>query len=134
MNTKQALVLRVKYPDGNGGTRKVRAGKLVAQACHASMQFLLVRLPLDSPVYAPAFSEAQEDWMGGDFTKVVTQVDTEEELLTLKAQAEAAGLEAHLITDLGKTEFGGVSTVTALAIGPDEAEKVDAITGHLKLY
>jgi PTH2 family peptidyl-tRNA hydrolase len=44
-----------------------------------------------------------------------------------------AGLEVHLITDNGKTEFHGEPTRTCLAIGPDDAEKIDAITGRLQL-
>ena len=44
-----------------------------------------------------------------------------------------AGLEVHLITDSGKTEFHGEPTQTCLAIGPDDSEKIDAITGRLEL-
>ena len=43
------------------------------------------------------------------------------------------GLEVHLITDSGKTEFHGQPTRTCLAIGPDETEKIDPVTGHLEL-
>ena len=39
-NVKQILVVRTKYPDNNGGFRKLRTGKLIAQACHASMAFI----------------------------------------------------------------------------------------------
>ena len=48
-------------------------------------------------------------------------------------KALEAGLEVHLITDSGRTEFHGQPTRTCLAIGPDEADKIDAITGHLQL-
>jgi peptidyl-tRNA hydrolase len=34
-----------------------------------------------------------------------------------------------MIVDSGKTEFGGVSTTTCCAIGPNEAEAIDQITG-----
>jgi PTH2 family peptidyl-tRNA hydrolase len=43
------------------------------------------------------------------------------------------GLEVHLITDSGRTEFHGQPTRTCLAIGPDEASKIDQVTGHLEL-
>jgi PTH2 family peptidyl-tRNA hydrolase len=39
-----------------------------------------------------------------------------------------------VINDSGKTEFGGVPTKTCLALGPDLAERIDALTGHLELY
>ncbi len=48
-------------------------------------------------------------------------------------KAVAAGLEVYLITDNGKTEFHGRPTRTCLAIGPDDAEGGDPITGDLEL-
>ena len=59
--------------------------------------------------------------------------DSEEELMGIHDKALDAGLEVHLITDSGKTEFHGEATDTCLAIGPDEAEKIDEITGNLEL-
>lgn len=44
-----------------------------------------------------------------------------------------AGLEVHLMTDSGKTEFHREPTRTCLAIGPNESEKIDEITGELQL-
>ena len=55
-------------------------------------------------------------------------------MIVLAEKAKEAGLEYHLITDSGRTEFDGVPTLTALAIGPDKIEKIDKITGELKLY
>jgi PTH2 family peptidyl-tRNA hydrolase len=37
------------------------------------------------------------------------------------------------MTDNGKTEFHEEPTRTCLAIGPNEAEKIDEITGELQL-
>ena len=77
--------------------------------------------------------DAQQAWLRGSFAKVCCRVDSEEELLSVYDRAKAAGLEVHLITDSGKTEFHGQPTNTCLAIGPDVAEKIDAVTGQLKL-
>jgi PTH2 family peptidyl-tRNA hydrolase len=60
-------------------------------------------------------------------------VDSEEELMQIHDKALEAGLEVHLITDSGRTEFHGQPTRTCLAIGPDEADRIDAITGQLQL-
>lgn len=60
-------------------------------------------------------------------------MNSEAELLSLFEKAQAAGLIAALIRDAGLTEFGGVPTYTALAVGPDRADRVDAITGELPL-
>ena len=46
---------------------------------------------------------------------------------------EKANLPNAVITDIGKTEFGGVPTVTAMAIGPADSDEINKITGHLKL-
>ena len=40
---------------------------------------------------------------------------------------------AYSMKAIGLTEFGGVPTYTALAVGPDLAERVDAVTGTLPL-
>jgi PTH2 family peptidyl-tRNA hydrolase len=78
-------------------------------------------------------TDAQRSWLTGAFAKVCCRVDSEEELMQIHDKAEEAGLEVHLITDSGRTEFHGQPTRTCLAIGPDEADKIDQITGHLEL-
>jgi len=79
------------------------------------------------------FTDAQRAWLAGTFAKVCCRVNSEAELMEIHDKALAAGLEVHLITDSGKTEFHGEPTRTCLAIGPDDADKIDAITGHLEL-
>jgi PTH2 family peptidyl-tRNA hydrolase len=71
--------------------------------------------------------------MVNHFPKICLQVDTEQELIELEQKAKDAGLEAHIITDLGLTELDKPEK-TCLAIGPDDSEKINVITGHLKLY
>jgi PTH2 family peptidyl-tRNA hydrolase len=129
VRTKQVIVIRYKYPDGKGGTMGMRTGKLIAQACHASMSFMTRRL---QEMIIPVWTEAELNWIEGSFAKVCCRVDSEEELLEIYEKAKAAGLEAHLITDNGMTEFKE-PTRTCIAIGPDLAEKIDEITGCLKL-
>lgn len=147
---KQVIVLRYKYPDGKGGLRKIRMGKLVAQACHASSKVFFDRtrcvggtfsgLPgecLDGKgrsQYEIELTSEMDRWMNSRlFTKVVVGVTSEEELVSLQQQADKMGLPNALITDLGLTEFNGEPTKTCLAIGPDEAECIDQITGNLEL-
>ena len=57
-----------------------------------------------------------------------------QELLAVYEKALEAGLVAHLITDRGLTEFGGVPTRTCLGIGPDYDDLIDPVTGDLELY
>lgn len=76
----------------------------------------------------------ERDWLLGRFTKVTLQVPGEPELMQVFTAARDAGLKAVLITDSGATEFHGEPTVTCVAIGPHEDERLKPITGGLKLY
>ena len=78
-------------------------------------------------------SQAEKDWFSGDFTKVCLYVNSEEELDDIYNKAKDAGLNVCEIIDNGLTEFHGVKTKTCLAIGPDLSDKIDPITGNLKL-
>jgi PTH2 family peptidyl-tRNA hydrolase len=122
---KQVIVMRHDL--------KMRRGKQIAQGAHASMSFVCRRLQDSGSVSLDDFSEAERAWLTGSFAKVCCRVDSEDELMAIHSNAQEAGLEVHLITDSGKTEFHGEPTNTCLAIGPDDAEKIDAITGHLQL-
>lgn len=110
----------------------MRRGKEIAQGSHASMAWLSKRVQLGYGI--ESMSEPERLWLTGSFAKVCLQVSSEQELLDIKQKAEDAGLQVDLITDSGLTEFGGVPTNTCLAIGPDFPEKIDPITGGLKLY
>lgn len=122
---KQVIVMRHDL--------KMRRGKQMAQAAHASMSFICRRLQERGSVSLADFSEVERAWLTGAFAKVCCRVDSEEELMAIHDKAVAAGLKVHVITDSGKTEFHGVPTRTCLAIGPDEAQKIDQITGQLQL-
>lgn len=111
----------------------MRRGKQIAQGAHAAMSFLSERLSHLEAIQLDDFSAAQQKWLRGSFAKVCCRVNSEAELMQIYQQAEQAGLEVHLITDSGRTEFHGEPTRTCLTIGPDVAEQIDAITGHLEL-
>ncbi|MBI2395913.1 MAG: aminoacyl-tRNA hydrolase [Deltaproteobacteria bacterium] len=110
---------------------KMRRGKEIAQGSHASMAFLVRRLRRSGAI---EMSDAEREWLFHHQAKICVRVESEAELLDVHARAIAAGLESHLIRDAGHTEFGGVPTLTCCAVGPDDAEKIDAITGGLTLY
>ena len=138
MATKQAIVMRLKYPDGKGGFKGLRAGKQIAQGSHASQAFLSRQVQShpesETGVYSIKVSSAQKQWVDSSFTKIVFCVNTEEELMAIAGKAKELGVEFHIVTDSGKTEFDGVATVTCLALGPDFVENVDPITKDLRLY
>ena len=73
------------------------------------------------------------EWLNGSFTKIVVYVNSEQELLDIYEKAKDAKLPCSLIQDSGFTEFHGVPTYTAVAVGPWWSEAVDEITGDLPL-
>jgi PTH2 family peptidyl-tRNA hydrolase len=122
---KQVIVMRHDL--------KMRRGKQIAQGAHASVSFICRRLQKSGSVSLGDFSEVERAWLTGAFAKVCCRVNSEEELMSIHDKALTAGLEVHLITDSGKTEFHGHPTQTCLALGPDIAEKVELLTEHLEL-
>jgi len=121
---KQVIVMRKDL--------NMRKGKMVAQGSHASGMFLVYRA-LQSNAYSTTLRNVQDEWMQYGMAKICVSVDSLEELLAIATQGREAGLTVHIITDSGRTEFGGVPTQTCLAIGPGEVEEINKITGHLKL-
>ena len=85
------------------------------------------------PALLVLLTSSMKEWVEGRFTKVVVGCNSESELRTLYENAETAYLPCALIEDSGLTEFKNVPTITALAIGPEEAERIDPITQHLVL-
>jgi len=123
---KQVIVMRTDL-----GMRK---GKMIAQGAHAAMKVLLDRGSVgDSGLLFVALTDEMEEWLTGLFTKICLQVGSESELLALLRKAQECHLPCALVEDAGLTEFHGVRTATCIAIGPAEAEAIDAITGHLRL-
>jgi PTH2 family peptidyl-tRNA hydrolase len=125
MEHKQVIVLRKDL--------NMRKGKMVAQGAHASMRAILNLAHREGDLLIIPLDARNEPWLCGRFKKICVSVDSEGELLELHKKALDAELITALIQDAGLTEFGGVPTYTALAIGPDAGDKVDQLTGHLAL-
>lgn len=116
---KQVIIIRKDL--------NMRKGKMAAQGAHASLGVLLdenggIR---KNPYF--------QDWLQNGQTKIVLGVDSEQELQNLFFQAAKAKLPVKLVVDAGKTEFDGISTKTAIAIGPWDESAIDEITGDLTL-
>jgi PTH2 family peptidyl-tRNA hydrolase len=122
---KQVIVMRADLNIGRG--------KMVAQGAHASGMFLVHRLMELASDYHAKVPPEEMIWMTQGMTKICVAVDSEAELLAIAAKAKEAGLRVHVITDAGRTEFNGMPTKTSVAIGPNDAAVVDAITRHLRL-
>ena len=100
---------------------KLPKGKMAAQVAHASTESVL-----------RSSKDKIRLWQLHGSKKVVLRVETEEELLEYQQKAKLHGLVATLITDAGHTVIEP-GTRTCLGIGPDKEDKIDAVTGHLKM-
>lgn len=101
------------------------------------MEFLVAQLRGTASEHAEPginLDEATRHWINAGMAKVCLQVHSEEELLKYHQDALALGLKSALIRDSGRTEFHGVATLTACAIGPESTEAIDQITSSLALY
>jgi peptidyl-tRNA hydrolase, PTH2 family len=125
MEHKQTIVLRKDL--------NMRKGKMVAQGAHASMRAILKLGRLDGDSFVIPLDERLAPWLLGRFKKICVSVNSEAELLAVYEKAQALGLITALIQDAGLTEFGGVPTYTAVAVGPDREDRVDEVTGSLPL-
>ena len=110
---KQAILVRMDL--------KMDKGKLATQCCHASVETVL-----------KSGNYMVNAWRAEGMKKIVLKVADKKELLELKKKAGSFNLVTDLITDAGLTFFKK-PTVTCLAIGPDEDEKIDNVTKDLKL-
>lgn len=113
---KQCIVLRMDLG--------LSIGKLVSQACHASLEA--------SEQVRRKKRKIWKAWMEEGSKKVILKVDSLEELEELARRAQELGIPNTLIVDRGLTEIPP-GTITALGVGPERSEKVDLVTGKLKL-
>lgn len=100
---------------------KMPKGKFSAQVSHASVGALL-----------KSHKDIIECWKKEGMKKVVLKLKDKEEILRYKRMAEDRGLVCDLVTDAGKTFFER-PTITCMGIGPEKEEKIDEVTGNLKM-
>ena len=110
---KQVIIIRQDL--------KLPKGKAAAQAAHASVKAVM-----------NSDKQKVQAWDEEGMAKIVLKTENEKSLLKLLQEAKDQGIKTALITDAGKTVVAP-GTKTCIAIGPDEEEKIDEITGSLKL-
>ncbi len=113
MNYKQIILVRQDL--------KLPKGKLAVQVAHASLD-----------AASKSDKKTVEKWKNQGGKKVVLKVADEKELFKYMSMAENEGLKTSLIKDAGHTVVEP-GTITCLGIGPDLAEKIDKVTGKLKM-
>lgn len=113
MKYKQVILVRQDL--------KLPKGKMAVQVSHASIGSLL-----------KSHKDDIEKWKKQGMKKIVLKVKDLNELLEYKKQAEDSGLVVSLVEDAGHTVLKP-GTISCLGIGPDKEEKIDKITGKLKM-
>ena len=117
---KQIIVVRKDLKNKNG--EKVRSGKLMAQASHASLESYKISTPAHRYIWETY----------NQYKKIVLSVHSEAELLALHNTLEDAGLHSSLILDSGLTEFNS-PTYTCLAV-LDLEDRLNRFTSSLSLF
>lgn len=103
---------------------KMGKGKIAAQVGHAA-----VKATLQSGELRPELLDA---WLSTGQKKVCVKADDVRQLEQIEQQAKHHQILTSKIYDAGHTQIPAGS-YTVLALGPDEEEKLDALTGELKL-
>lgn len=113
MPYKQVILVRADL--------KLPKGKMSVQSAHASVEATL-----------KSNKKSISEWKSTGAKKVVLKAKDEKELLKYKKLADEIGLKTALIMDAGHTVLEP-GTITCLGIGPDEENKIDKVTGKLKM-
>ncbi len=100
---------------------KLSRGKLAVQVAHAAVIG-----------YEKADKNVVEEWKRQGQKKIVLKVNGLDELMRIKERAEMIGIPTGIVADAGLTEIPP-GTITAVVLGPDEAKKIDRVTGSLPL-
>ena len=113
MKYKQVILVREDL--------KLPRGKMSAQVSHASVDCVL-----------KSDKKVIEAWKKQGGKKVVLKIADEKELIKYMSMLENEGIKVALIKDAGHTVVEP-GTITCLGVGPDSEEKIDRITGKLKM-
>ena len=117
---KQVIIIRTDT--------EMRKGKMCGQVAHAAVTAFWKSANHPQPqARANTFK-----WLNDIQTKVVCKVSSEAELESIAQKAEEAGLVVARIRDAGHTQLDP-GTFTCVGIGPDTKERLEPITGGLKL-
>tara|TARA_Y100000310_G_scaffold128407_1_gene127597 strand:+ start:11666 stop:12010 length:345 start_codon:yes stop_codon:yes gene_type:complete len=113
MDYKQVILVREDL--------KLPKGKLAVQVAHASLD-----------AASKSDKEAVEKWKNQGGKKIVLKVANEKELFKYMSMLENEGIKVTLIKDAGHTVIEP-GTITCLGVGPDSEDKIDKVTGKLKM-
>ena len=110
---KQAIIVRKDL--------KWKKGKIATHVAHAAVEAV-----------RKTRSDIVEKWEKEGGKKVVLKVRNLRELRKIYRKVKQAKIPCFLVRDAGLTQLKP-GTITALGVGPAKEERIDKITGKLKL-
>ena len=138
MRQKLVLVVNGGLISGSKRKRVMKEGKMAAQCCHAAVSCCMKsREKLCYKVWSMSGgakiclkTNPSKEWLQSKKGKETA--DAEDHLAymyDIQQRAKKAGLTTYLVADAGHTQLVP-GTITVLGIGPDDADKIDLITGR----
>ena len=138
MRQKLVLVVNGGLISGSKRKRIMKEGKMAAQCCHAAVSCCMKsREKLCYKVWSMSGgakiclkTNPSKEWLQSKNGKETA--DAEDHLAymyDIQQRAKKAGLTTYLVADAGHTQLVP-GTITVLGIGPDDADKIDLITGR----
>ena len=114
---------------------KLRRAEAAALASKASMTFIIEGDESDRGGSVKVdLSGIEAEWMLGSATRIVLGVASEESMRKLLLKAEIQGVSTYEITGVSDDKVDDGIQLIAAALGPDDGDKLDLITGNLKLF
>ncbi|XP_055598367.1 uncharacterized protein LOC129747958 [Uranotaenia lowii] len=135
MNVARTLVAGASSVGGNPSNSMkmvliVRAdlglgrGKIASQCAHAAVMCVME---------ASRVCETKLNlWLCEGQPKIVLKAESKKELEFFARKAREKNVVAEVVMDAGRTQVQS-GTETVLGLGPDSAEVIDSLVGHLKL-
>lgn len=114
---------------------RLRRAEAAALASKASMAFIVEGDESDqSGSVKVTLSGIEAEWMLGTSTRIILGVTSEDAMRKLLLKAELQGVSTYEImgSSSGKVDEG--VQLIAASLGPDDSDKLDLITGNLKLF
>lgn len=122
-NVKQVIVVRKDL--------RMRRGKVASYVAHVASKFLVENNEAErGDELHVKLSPSEAEWLRGPSTRIVLGAPSEEAMKSIIFKAEMAGIDVHSVS--GRTKQEEEKTVICVALGPDESNLIDQITGHLK--
>jgi peptidyl-tRNA hydrolase len=124
---KQVIIMAKTYTTSNDDIkikRKLSTGQMVVQGSHASHK-IADYVKQNKP-------DLYEQWMDTGYNKVCVQIDSDD-FDDISEQLSKTDLNYCVIRDSEVIDHDGNEFITAIAIGPDLPDKINKITGRMKL-